>query len=153
MFLNRFQQRYAPAKDVIARAIIDDEMSLTDAAALFGEIYRLLPDPPGLDFAFDDPPADGPPPTVEERLCQRVIDWVKTGRVDAEIVARLEAEFREWRREGTGRLPDAAGLVTSPAELLKQARRVAGPVQWEATRPTASGGRCRQMSIALPDSF
>lgn len=110
------------AKDVLARAINDDGMSLTDAASLLGEVYRLLPDPPGLDFTLDDPHSDGSPPTVEERLCRRVIDWVKSGRVDAEAVARLDAEFRGWRQERTGRLPDPTGLAQSSAELLQQAR-------------------------------
>ena len=50
----------ACAKDVIAWAIIDDGMSLTDGAALFGEIYRLIPDSPGLHFTLADPAAGGP---------------------------------------------------------------------------------------------
>ena len=107
---------------MIAWAIIDDGMSLTDGAALFGEIYRLIPDSPGLHFTLADPAAGGPPPTDEERLCRRVIDWVKYRNPGADVMARMEAEFREWHREGTGHLPDPAGLVPSSAELLKQAR-------------------------------
>ncbi len=132
------------AKEVIARAIIDDEMSLTDAAALFGEVYRLIPDPPGLDFTFDAPAAVGPPPADEERLCRRVIDWLKYRNPGAEVMARLDAAYREWRREGTGHLPDPAGLVPSSTELLKQARAV-----WLVARlgkqrgrtPAAAGAR------------
>jgi hypothetical protein len=115
------------AKDVIVRAVIDDGLSLPEAAALCGEIYRLIPDPPGLDFELEDPPADRPPPTDEERLCRRVIDWVAVQRQAEETVARLEAEYREWRSQGTGRLPNPAGLALSPADLLTQAR-----VEWSA---------------------
>jgi hypothetical protein len=106
------------AKDVIVRAVIDDGLSLPDAAALCGEVHRLLPVPSGL---VEYPPLDLSQTTAEEHLCRQVIRWVEAQGNAAETVARLEAEFREWRRQGTG-LPDPADLCPSPAGLLEQAQ-------------------------------
>jgi hypothetical protein len=117
------------AKDSITRAVIDGRLSLTEAAAMWGEVNRLLPGGRGL--AFEDEhhlPRRPPLRTDEERLCRRVIDWVMAetgseapGRAD-EVLARLDAEFQQWRRRGTNRLPDPSGLVPTAAELVEQAQ-------------------------------
>jgi hypothetical protein len=112
----------ACANEVIIRAMIDDGLSLPEAAALCREVYRLLPDPPSLDVLTENDANDRPAATADERLCRHVIGWVRTRPQTAATVARLEAEFREWLRQGTGRLPDPQGLVPSPTDLLKKAR-------------------------------
>jgi hypothetical protein len=107
------------AKDVIVRAVIDDGLSLPDAAALCGEVHRLLPVPSGL---AEYPPLDLSRTTAEEHLCRQVIGWVESQGNAADTVARLEAEFCNWLCQGAGRLPDPAALCPAPAELLEQAQ-------------------------------
>jgi hypothetical protein len=108
------------AKNVLARAIVDGRLSLPEAAALWREVLRRLPDEKGLTFAAECDLLEQPPATEEERLCRHMILWVKTlGK--ATVVARVEAEYLEWR-QGDGRLPIADELVPSPDELLDLAR-------------------------------
>jgi hypothetical protein len=132
----------ACAKAVIARAVIEDGLSLTEAAALLGEVDRLLPDPIPPIVGIEDPSVDGPPTSEAERLCRQAIRWIKARDGAAEVLARMEAEHREWLRAGTDRLPDPAGLIPSPDDLLKQAR-----AEWKAecrgsrdSRPVTAGG-------------
>jgi hypothetical protein len=116
------------AKELIVQAVIYDGLSLLDAAALRRETFRLLPYAP--DYAADFEPDDEPPITEAERFCRQVIYFVRVQtymRPADEIVARLEAEYREWRLQGGDRLPDPAELVPSPADLLKLAR-----IEWVA---------------------
>ena len=142
------------AKQSIVRAVIDGRLSLLEAAALWGEVNRLLPGGPGLAFQDEHHNPSRPPlRTDEERLCRRVIDWIETGPYAgspsraAEIVARLNAEFREWLRRGTNRLPDPSGLTPTATELVEQARarwarRVRKPVPAEQAA-VVGGWLCR----------
>jgi hypothetical protein len=119
------------AKDVIVRTVIDDGLSLPDAAALCAEVHRLLPVPEGL---VEYPPIDLSETTAEEHLCRQVIRWVESQGNAGDTVARLKAEFREWLCQGAGCLPDPATLCPSPAALLEQAQ-----AEWQAQ----TGGRRR----------
>ena len=67
----------ACAKAVIARAVIEDGLSLTEAAALLGEVDRLLPDRIPPIVGIEDPSVDGPPTSEAERLCRQAIRWIK----------------------------------------------------------------------------
>jgi hypothetical protein len=117
------------AKGQIAEDVAAGRRSLVEAAALFGALNRLPPLAP--DPALREwypPPLRVPIRTDEERLCQQVADWVtrrfweKGPAREAEVVVRLEAEFREERRaHGAIRLPDPSAL-TPVQELLDAAR-------------------------------
>jgi hypothetical protein len=124
------------AKEVVVRAVIDDGLSLLDAAALCREVYRLFPDPSGLIYPAVDESTDGTPLTEEERFCRQVIAWTQCRRHADGIEDRLEAEFRVWHCHGTGRLP---APIVFPAELRELAR-----AEWVAE---STGQRDSRMSL------
>jgi hypothetical protein len=109
------------AKEVLARAVVERRLSLPEAAALWRAVHRRLPDDRRLYWAAADDPSEAPANEVDQ-LFGHVIRWVKTLGNTTEAVARLEAEYRDWRQSGAGRLPDLAGLDLSPDELLNRAR-------------------------------
>jgi hypothetical protein len=109
------------AKELLAEEVAAGRRSLWEAAALFGALNRLPPEPGG-PLAFEDAEVSIPTATEAGRLCSQVARWVliRPGRSLAEsraAVARLVTEFRaELRARGGIRLPDPAGL--EPAESL-----------------------------------
>jgi hypothetical protein len=118
------------AKGQIAEDVAAGRRSLVEAAALFGALNRLPPlaPDPTLRDEWYPPPLRVPIRTNAERLCRQVADWVtprlweKDPAREAEVVARLEAEFREeLRAHGAIRLPDPSAL-TPVQELLDAAR-------------------------------
>ena len=131
------------AKRLIAREAADGRRSLVEAAALFGALNRLPPEPTLAPPPLAHPLTQLPGRTDEELLCQHVIASAgavlhdeSPGEVE-EAVARLEAEFwEELHRHGALRLPDPSGLP-SAHELLEQARKAMTP----AERKALFGGR------------
>jgi hypothetical protein len=108
------------AKEVLARAVVENRLSLPQAAALWRAVHLRLPDDWKVHSAAAEDLSDLSADEVE-RLFGHVIHWVNTlGTKD--VVARLEAEHREWRCRGASPLPDLADLDPSPDELLHRAR-------------------------------
>lgn len=116
------------AKDRIAKQVIAGQLSLIQAAALFGALNRLSPqsvEPPRSDLHASR--LGFPAHTDDERLCQQVVLWVDAELAEATDVReatllRLKAEFQEeLRKEGRVRLPDPLTLV-SVQELLGRAQ-------------------------------
>ncbi|HEX4588699.1 MAG TPA: hypothetical protein VH120_02140 [Gemmataceae bacterium] len=128
------------AKEIVVQRVIDNRLTLPEAAALFGEVDRLLP--MEVPYVLDDESVGRPPATEEERLCRSVACWLRAKPLSAEVHARLDVELGEWLRMGRGRLPDPSGLILSPTSLLAQARE-----EWltqsrgveRHPRPTAGG--------------
>lgn len=115
------------AKALIADEVIGGRRPLLEAAALFGALNRLPPEPLPLSVADVDPSLWRiPARTDEERLCRQVVAWVshRTPRDQADAaVARLAAEYRwEVHAQGAIRLPDLASLEW-PHELLARVRK------------------------------
>jgi hypothetical protein len=115
------------AKALIADEVIGGRQPLLEAAALFGALNRLPPEPLPLSVADVEKSVWGiPSRTDEERLCRQVVAWVShrmpRDQADA-AVARLAAEYRwELHAQGAIRLPDPASLE-SPQELLARVRK------------------------------
>jgi len=132
------------AKDQLAREVADGRRSLWVAAALFGELNRLPPEPdrPAWINSSVSIPAD----TAEGALCRQVIERVDTAlhlEPDraAAAVARLEAEFfAELRTRGAIRLPDPLSLE-SVEEILKRARASLSEQQRRAILGSPGTGR------------
>jgi len=130
------------AKRRIALEVAAGRRSLVEAAALFGALNRVPPEPARLSSYPSDPYPHLPRRTEEEWLCRQVISHAERVLVDrpaeaAAAVARLEAEFwDELRRHGVVRLPDDAGLPPA-RELLEQARTA-----MNATRRQSLERRC-----------
>jgi hypothetical protein len=133
------------AKELIIRAVIENRFSLPQAAALFREVNRMNPVSPNASATAGDEPMDGPPINEEELLCRNVIHYVRIRDQHPDLVARLEAELREWRRDGNSQLPDPVQLGELPISLQGQARH-----EWLAEsrgiqfvrQPTARDIRC-----------
>lgn len=131
------------AKYQIARNVIAGQLSLVQAAALFGALNQVPPQTASWHFRF-------PGATDEERLCRQVLEYVHweldkaPDRGDA-ILARFEADLNQELRTGAIRLPDLLTLV--PVEkLLAQARvelidQGIFPLRGERSAGTASGRR------------
>lgn len=83
------------AKDQIGRDVIAGRLSLVQAAALFGALNRIPPQPQSTSWRFRFP-AD----TEEERLCRQILQCLsnelaeESDRREATI-ARLEGDFKE----------------------------------------------------------
>jgi hypothetical protein len=80
-------------KRQITKEVIDDELSLVEAAALFGQLNRLSPaahDPANGDWI--PAPLTWPVATEEDRLCRQVYNWVS-----AELKDSPDAEAVLWR--------------------------------------------------------
>jgi hypothetical protein len=118
------------AKQLVARDVAVGRRSLLEAAALFRDLPRL---PPGLttpSVERRDWGQDLPAETEEERLCIRVIGFVRGVLWEQPDVARLEAaqtrlEAEFWAAicdQGTIRLPDLPPAAIEA--LLEQAREV-----------------------------
>jgi hypothetical protein len=136
------------AKDVVAQEVIAGRRPLLAAAALFGELDRLPPepaDPWGQAGAADAPHIPGRTPA--ERLCRSVIAHVRAAlrheppAVADAAVARASAEFfKELRAHGAIRLPDPATLEPV-AELLARTRATLTDVQQKALSGHRGAGR------------
>jgi len=115
------------AKGLITQEVIQGRQPLLDAAALFGALNRLSPDPRGLWVSdVDNSQWRFPAGTDEEKLCRQVVAWVShrtlPDQADA-VVARLAAEYRwELHTRGAIGLPDPAGLEPVQ-ELLARVRK------------------------------
>src|SRR5437660_941765 len=82
------------AKAIITQKVIDNRLTVPEAAALFGEVDRLLP--MDVPYILDDLPLGRPPATAEERQCCLVACWLRAKPLSAEVNARLNAELSEW---------------------------------------------------------
>jgi hypothetical protein len=109
------------AKSRIARDVIAGRLSLLQAAALFGALNEVSPQSQSESYRcrFSQD-------TDEELLCRQVLGYVgcdldeEPDRREAAMV-RLEADFKEQRKNGAIRLSEVLG--STPVEnLLAQAR-------------------------------
>jgi hypothetical protein len=88
-------QRRIAAKELIVRSLIDGQITLFEAAALFGDLNQGYP-----ELRFLDAPGD----SEEEKLCRQVIRWVEEmqqapERAGRDTSARLEEELRRHMQQ------------------------------------------------------